>query len=118
MGYIHRRGYRPLTLGYKLIDAGAEVIAMFTRLPREICRDIMHASTFRAINEAGLREMPGEETPLEVRYRIVLRSTVLVAEDLERRRISPQIAARVRDELDAFYRGVRGIAPPERSDRP
>lgn len=107
-----------MTLGYKLIDAGSEVIAMYTGLAREICRDIMHAATFRAINEAGLAGMPGEETPLPVRYAIVQRSTALVAEELERRRISPAISGRVRDELNAFYRGVRGIGSPEEARRP
>lgn len=107
-----------MTLGYKLIDAGSEVIALYTALQREICRDIMHAATFRAIHEAGLQGMPGDETPLEVRYAIVRRSTALVAEELVRRRVEPAVAERVRGELDAFYRGVRGIGPSEAAKQP
>lgn len=99
-----------MTLGFKLIEAGAKVIGLYTRLPAEICRDIMHAATYKAINEAGLREMPGEETPLDVRYAVVRRSTELVAAELERRRVPSETAAKVREELNAFYRGVRGIA--------
>lgn len=106
---ITHRGERPVTLGYKLIDAGGEIIAMFTGRSRQASRDLMHAATFRVLAEAGLREMPGDETPLETRYQLVRASIDRVAQELERLHVPREKIDRVSAELDAFYRGVRGI---------
>lgn len=92
----------------RLFQAGSEILAMNTGLTKDEAHALIVTAARRVLPEFGLRAWP-VGLPLETRYRFVQRTQAFIGEELRARGFSAQTAGQVIHDLDAFYRGVRGI---------
>lgn len=93
----------------RLLTAGSEILAMNTGLSKEAAFSAIVAAARQAFPSFGLQGFPGSELPLEVRYRLVKQTLEILGADLRGRDFPPQVVNHALHDLDAFYRGVRGI---------
>lgn len=92
----------------RMFQAGSEILAMHTGLSKDEAHALLITAARRVLPEFGLRGWP-VGLPLETRYRFVKRTQDFIGEELQSRGFSAQTAGQVIHDLDAFYRGVRGI---------
>lgn len=92
----------------RLFVAGAEILAMHTGLSRDEAHALIISAGRQVLPEFGLAGWP-VGLPIEVRYRFVKRTLGFIGIELRARNFPPQVVNQVTHDLDAFYRGVRGI---------
>lgn len=95
-------------LTHRLFTAGSEILAMHAGLTRDESHALIITAARQALPEFGLTAWP-VGLPLDVRYRFVKRTLDFIGAELRARNIAPHVINQVIHDLDAFYRGVRGI---------
>jgi hypothetical protein len=102
-----------LTLAERMVQAGSEIIRLHTDLPLELCHHILDKSLRKAGPEFGVVPYQTDDVPIALRFSFVKRAFHYVAQDLANRGIESSAVGYVESDLDAFYRGVRGIPPAD-----
>lgn len=94
----------------RLLQVGAEIIALHTKLPLNLCNHLIETCLRKAMIARGYTALPGQETPLHERYAFAQTVIRQLGNELAARKIDAELIALLQNDLDAFYRGVRGIA--------
>ena len=96
-------------LDERLVQVGAEIIQLHSGLALATCRHMVEKNARASLGALGLTAFPGADDPIALKYNLVKDVIARLGNDLIERGVSDVVAAQVRHDLDAFYRGIRGI---------